>query len=280
MSGRFHWATIEQQTQSMRPSTISLSRKNGTISGTTKNVALLKLDLDSLKDLRQVDIDGQKIEITKAEKQLVLSQQGDKWSVEKGVDSRGKNASRGGPFVTVFNHRVMFVYGTGGGQVAAADAFAAARQLAEAFYYRGNGSIEVIPDTAFNEAATADRNVILFGNADSNSAWATLLGDSPIRVGAGSVKVGQKEMKSDDLCAVFIRPRKGSEIALVAGVACSGHGGTIAIERLPIAASGVGFPDWMVISADAFTSGVKGVRAAGYFGNDWSLEKGETVVAD
>jgi dienelactone hydrolase len=282
MSGRFHWATIEQQTQAMRPSTITLTRKDGRVAGTSKNVAMLKFDLASLTGLRRVELDGQNIEIPKlmADGQLVMTQRDGKWAVGEAINPNHKNSDRGGPFVTVFNHRVMFVYGTGGSPGVAADAYAAARQLAEAFYYRGNGSIDVIPDTAFNDAATANRNVILFGNADNNRAWSTLLGDSPIQVGSGWVKAGGKEMKGDDLCAVFVRPRKGSSSALVGAVASSGHGGTVAIERLPIAVSGVGFPDWMVLGADTFTTGVNGVRAAGYFGNDWSLEQGEMVSRD
>ena len=56
-------------------------------------------------------------------------------------------------------------------------AFAKARYDAETFWYRGNASIDVIPDTAFDAAAKPDRNVILYGNADTNAAWDALLAD-------------------------------------------------------------------------------------------------------
>ena len=39
--------------------------------------------------------------------------------------------------------------------------------------------------------------------------------------------------------------------------------------------SGTGFPDLMIISPDMFIQGSGGVEAAGYFGNDWSVENGD-----
>ena len=34
-----------------------------------------------------------------------------------------------------------------------------------------------------------DRNVILYGNAESNAAWPVLLGESPVQVRRGQVKI-------------------------------------------------------------------------------------------
>jgi hypothetical protein len=201
-----------------------------------------------------------------------------KWtSAGSTLDPAEKNSTRGGAFVTVFNHHVMFVYGTAGSPDSAADSFATARQLAEALYYRGNGSIDLIPDTVFNPADSANRNVILFGNADNNRAWKTLLPNSPIQVHEGSVTIGNNTFKGEDLAAVFIRPREGTFENLVGVVAATGHGGAVVLERLPIAVSGVSLPDWTLISADSFTTGVKGVRAAGYFANTWNLDPADSV---
>jgi hypothetical protein len=41
--------------------------------------------------------------------------------------------------------------------------------------------------------------------------------------------------------------------------------------------SGAGFPDLMLLSADALKVGTAGVRAIGWFGNDWSVERGDFV---
>jgi hypothetical protein len=41
--------------------------------------------------------------------------------------------------------------------------------------------------------------------------------------------------------------------------------------------SGAGFPDVMLVSADALKVGTAGIRAIGWFGNDWSVERGDFV---
>jgi hypothetical protein len=238
---------------------------------------MLSFDLASLKEVKQLELDGQSLDVPTGDHLVVKMREG-KWTATGStVDPKAKNSNRGGPFVTAFNHRVMFVYGTGGTSDSAADAYASARQLAEALYYRGNASIDVISDTEFSPAESANRNVILFGNADNNRVWNTLLATSPVQVHDGSVKIGNDVFQGDDLAAVFIRPREGSAENLIGAVASTGHGGAVVLERLPLAVSGVGLPDWTVISADSFISGMKGIRAAGYFANNWNLDPAETI---
>ena len=83
---------------------------------------------------------------------------------------------------------MMFVYGTKGTAEENAWALAKSRYDAETFAYRGNGSIDVVADTEFEPEAEPDRNVILYGNADTNAAWAALLGASPVQVRRGSIR--------------------------------------------------------------------------------------------
>ncbi|MEW4451123.1 hypothetical protein AB1L30_00355, partial [Bremerella sp. JC817] len=104
-----------------------------------------------------------------------------------------------GAFKDAFRHRVVLVYGTVGSEEENAWALARARYDAETFGYRGNGSIDVIPDTAFDPAADPDRNVVLYGHADSNAAWSGLLGDGPVAVERGRLRVGAVDRERDDL---------------------------------------------------------------------------------
>ena len=282
ISGKFHWAVIEQQIHAMRPSTIKLARKDNRISGTTSNVAMLRLFVEGLGQFPSaLELDQQKIELPdKNAKALMLVKQFDKWSIVPELDLLQKNAARSGPFIWTFINRMVFVYGTHGSAQAAADSLAAARLVAENFYYRGNGSVDVIADTAFDSDKFEDRNVILFGNIDCNSAWQTVAANAPIEVHEGYVKAGERRFNGDDLAALFLYPRSGSEFMTVAAIASSGHAGAIEASRLPLVTSGVGFPDWIVIGADSLKKGVPGVRAAGYFANDWSLAGGESVISD
>ena len=130
---------------------------------------------------------------------------------------------------------------------------------------------------AFRPEAEVDRNVILYGNADTNAAWATLLSEGPVRVGRGSISIGERTIEGDDLACLFIRPRPGSDVACVGAVTGSGPAGMRLTDRLPYFVSGVAYPDCIVLGPEILARGPLGVRAAGFFGLDWSVERGEFV---
>src|SRR5262249_32051409 len=146
----------------------------------------------------------------------------------------------------------------------------------ETFWYRGNGSVDVLPDTAFD--AGADRNVILYGNADGNAAWKTLLGNSPVQVRRGEVKVGERTEKGDLAC-LFVRPRAGSSTALVGVVSGTSLVGMRLTDQLAVFISGSGFPDFLLLTPDMLRSGACGVRGAGFFAEDWGVPGGDFVWA-
>jgi len=165
----------------------------------------------------------------------------------------------------------MFVYGTSGNDAENAANYQSARLLAESLYYRGNGAVDIISDRDLAQSFTTDaRNVILFGNADTNSAWASVLGKSPIEVHRGSITVADHHLQGDDLAAVFLQPRVGSDIALVGVIAGTGPIGQRAADKLPFLTSGAALPDWVILGEDSLRKGAAGVRGTGFFGNDWS----------
>ena len=95
---------------------------------------------------------------------------------------------------------------------------ARARFDAETFWYRGNGSVDIVTDTTFLDPGRADefrdRNVILYGHSESNAAWPVLLGKGPVQVRRGQVQIGQRTVSGDDLACLFIQPRPGSDRAV------------------------------------------------------------------
>src|SRR5262249_5347868 len=149
---------------------------------------------------------------------------------------------------------------------------ARARFDAETFWYRGNGSVQVISDTSLldsqNEQEFRDRNVILYGHADSNGAWPRLLEESPVQARRGAVTLGSRTIAGDNLACLFVRPRPGSERASVAGVSGSGLIGLRLTERLPYFTSGVAYPDLIVLRAPLSGASSPAPVAAGYFGAD------------
>jgi hypothetical protein len=128
---------------------------------------------------------------------------------------------------------MIFVYGTQGTREENAWACDKARYDAETFWYRGNGSVEVIADVAFLPEAAAGRSVIIYGNANTNAAWPRLLGDSPVQVERGVIVAGEHELHGHDLACLFIRPRPDSDIACVGVVSGTGPAGMRLTNRLP-----------------------------------------------
>jgi hypothetical protein len=165
---------------------------------------------------------------------------------------------------------MAFVYGTQGTAAENAWALAKARFDAEQFWSRGNGSVDVVPDTDLGQLGGADRNVVLYGHAEMNAAWGPLLGAAPVQIRRGVVTAGGRAERGDDLGGLLAYPRPGSDRAMVAAVAGTGLHGMRLTDRLPYFSSGVGYPDWTVLDP-------AGVRGSGYFGNDWTLESGEAV---
>jgi len=170
---------------------------------------------------------------------------------------------------------MVFVYSTRGSPEENLWSYAKARYDAETFWYRGNGSIDVVADTAFDPSAEPDRNVIVYGNADTNALWPALLRSSPVQVARGSLRAGEKVLEGNDIGCYFIRPRPGSDVASVGVVAGTGLAGMKSTNMNMYFISGSGFPDLLVFGADMLENHFDGVRCVGYFGKDWSLEKGE-----
>lgn len=281
VSSTMRWLTIEAQAKPLAPSTATLRCDPGLrrFSGKTENIARLSLDVAHLPpgSPLMIDLDGTRLNGVPwpNDAQIHLVREKEAWALGGPTPPGMKNPARCGPFKEVFRHRAVLVYPTGGTAQENAWGFAKARYDAETFAYRGNGSFDVVPDTAFDPKADSDRNVVLYGNADCNRAWKGLLGDSPVQVGRGSLQVGDKNSTGDDVGCLFIRPRPGSETALVGVIGGTGLPGMRVVERLPIFLSGVGFPDCLVLTPAIFTGGSSAVRAAGFFGNDWSIGTGE-----
>jgi hypothetical protein len=277
-----HWACVESQILPLQVSTVQirLDLDQRRFHGTTDNVGRLQLDLTPLKpgEPVQVELDGVKLDRIPwpaGPPRLWLRRHGADWSVAKPAPSTGKQPQRCGPFKEAFRNRMVFVYGTGGTAEENAWAFARARFDAENFWYRGNGSIDIIADTAFDAGKDRDRNVILYGHAQMNAAWEALLKDSPVQVRRGEARIGERTETGDSLACLFVRPRPDSDKALVGVVTGTGVVGLRVTDRLPIFVSGVAYPDCLLLGLDVLSRGLDGVRAAGFFGPDWGVKSGE-----
>jgi len=286
VSGRSRWVEIESQQQRLVPSRVEarVDRSARVITATTKNVGAIALDVGvlGLAGGVTVDLDGTRLTDLKpgsAAKGVVrLRREGDKWLAANGSPPRVP-----GPFKRAFDNNFVLVYATRGTEEENACALAKARFDAETWWYRGNGSCDIIEDDAFDPEAgeNRSRNVILYGNAQINSAYGKVVpDDAPASVTRGRITVGDRRMEEGDFLGIlFVCRRRGAsgDGPLVGVVGATGARGMRALDRTPVFTSGVGLPDVLVIGADMLVRGSKGVRLIGFYGPDGTIGSGEVV---
>lgn len=284
VSSRCHWATIEAQIHALRLSHIQIEADNAhrRFVGTTDNVARLAIDVGHLSPGAPitVELDDQVLPALTwpaGPKRLWLMRTGGHWRASDRPSPAHKGPARNGPFKEAFRNRMQLVYSTHGTPEENAWSQVRARFDAEQFWYRGNGSIDVLSDTEFVRQPEPERNVIVYGHRESNGAWNLLLGASPVQVERGRVRVGTHQDRGEDLACLFVRPRPGSDRALVGVVSGTGLAGLRTTDCFRIFLSGVEYPDCLVVSSAVLERGTDGVRGAGFFGNDWGVDTGEFV---
>ena len=291
-SSRCYWVEVLAQEQWLELSrvTAEVDVARGAVEVETENVERLSLDLAVFAESWSEELGDAALALTVDEDELtgppvghagppVLLQLDPErgWELVDEIPLAEKGPHRAGPFKDAFDRRVVLVYGTAGDDEHDAWNYARARYDAETFQYRGNGRLELVSDAEFDPTAEPDRNVVLYGNRETNGAWDDVLEASPIVVGSGGLTVGERAFVGEDLACLFVRPRRGSDLATVAVVSGTGLYGVRATSQLPYFVSGVGYPDWIVLSAEHLMLGTQRVMAAGFFGTDWSLESGQTA---
>jgi pimeloyl-ACP methyl ester carboxylesterase len=250
------------------------------ISIETENLRRFKVDLKHTKtsDTLNITIDDSEFKNLSAKKgkEAWFEKVNEKWILTNApTNTFEKNPKRYGNFKEAFKNNMLFVYGTKGNDTENKWAFNKARFDAETFYYRGNGSIDIISDKEFSLKKYKDRSVIIYGYASTNSVWRVLLKDSPVQVKRNEIKVGDKTFKGDNYGAYLTYPRKDSETASVAVVTGTGINGFKTVIPNKYFGSGTDIPDVMILNNSIYKDGINGVEAVGYYSNNWSLKNGE-----
>jgi hypothetical protein len=258
-----------------------------TFVGQSSNVARLGLDVSHLSPGQSVDVtlDGQQMQwIPWPERDdhrlwFERSRDGD-WQLAERPSPRLKGPERNGLFKSAFDHGALLVYGTVGNDEENRWAEAKARYDAETFWYRGGGSLELMPDKDFDVAQSIGRSAILYGNADTNSAWPKLLASCPVQVHRGEVRVGDRTVAGDDLAVLMVYPRSDGDAATVGVVAGTGPAGMALTNRICYFVSGIAYPDLLVSGANILRDGASNVRVWGYFGPNWSFDSSDVAWLD
>jgi pimeloyl-ACP methyl ester carboxylesterase len=275
----YRWACVAQQVRPLEMSRVRLRFDPGLrrFVGDTENVERLRLSIpEGGAEPVDLTIDGQELGVQATENIIWLRRSGERWMPASHPPPTAKGPHRNGTFKDAFRNRMVLVYGTQGTPAENDWALTKARFDSEQFWYQGNGGVDVLPDTLFAAADFPDRNVVLYGNADANGAWTSLMEGSPVHVSEGRVRVGTRVMTGNGFGVLVIRPRPDSDFASVAAVAGTGLPGMRITSLRPYLGAGFAYPDLVVLDAHRPQQSDI-VVGTGFFGNDWSVENGEFV---
>jgi dienelactone hydrolase len=296
VSSRLHWVVVEAQHRSLEPSRVeaALAPDARRFTLQTTNVSRLLLDLTDLASGDEpclpggqaltLQVDGQDVSIPWPQAQpavrLLRAQPDGPWQPLAEAPPSWKGPQRAGPLKAAFAREVLLVYGTSGTAEESAWSVARARLDLDTWAYRGNGTAQLLSDEAFLAMQPhwrGQRNAVIYGHAGMNRAWTTLDPACPLEVRRGSVRVGTRTLERDDLAVLFTYPRRESPQAAAAVICASGPVGQRLSEHLSTFTSGVAWPDWAVVAPEMLAQGGAGALGAGFFGYDWTLERGQSA---
>ncbi|QDT67317.1 hypothetical protein MalM25_02140 [Planctomycetes bacterium MalM25] len=315
---RLGWVTIQSPDRQGEIARVELRRdaERGEVVGVTDNVRRLRIsftDWDAGKKDVRVKLDGAAPVLYRPRRDgdaisLASNGRGVWTRVRDLTDSadpiRGpgrigglfKGPERSGGVKPALMRRPLLVYGTRGPQAARAWAAAKARYDAQLFLYRGAGRLTVWPDRSYvgrirRGLVEIDRTVVMYGNAETNTAWSLLRQEAFLRrqrtvgVENGRATLGRRPEAGDDLALVAVRPRPGDPRSGLIVIGGSGPVGMRMTTRLRYFWAGVNYPDYLLygpeaISPPAGATPEDDVRAAGYFDTDWGVESGGILWRD
>ena len=270
MAHEDHWAVVHQRKGYSRPAEMSAVRSRNQLDIKTDNVRQLIIRGQQLGGTNPIEItiDGKDLSLDRSDDDIYLHNDQAGWRLAETVDYSGKNRIRS-HYEHLFNRPIVLVYGTNCDEKLMRANWAKARYDAEDFWRVADGHAHVVADKELTAEHLHDANVILYGNADTNSVWGKMLPNCPIDVRSGSVRIGDRSWKGDDLMTRFIRPLPGVDSGLVAVVGISGVDAARLVQPVSVIKDCGQMPDWTLMNAGSIDGA--DAMASGEFDRDWNL---------
>jgi dienelactone hydrolase len=270
-----HWARVEQPLVYGQPFRVSGGGGEGAKRWALATENVRRLGLGPLPTaVRELVLDGQEVPYGVGSSALAYLRRDGKWEpCAAGVPAGEKSPAASGPLKRAFASDFVLVVPTQGSAAENAAALARARFDQEQWSYRANGDAEIVTDAVFLTLDTKLRNAILYGNRDTNAAWARVVPVGfQIGIARGAAGAGDLEFAGEDLGILAVGPRADAPGQLFALLGSSGVAADRVASTLALFVSGVGYPDYVVFGGEVLAKGDGGVRAAGFFDAEWKLQ--------
>ena len=184
---------------------------------------------------------------------------------ETSTEGFADSVSPRGPIKQAYFSPFVLVYGTAGSEAATELLLHQARLEALQWWIRGNGFVEILPDTEVTRETLADHNLILFGGPEENGVTRRLNRHLPIRLVDGRFRLLGRELDGEAIAAKFVYPNPLNPAKLAVVHEGMGITGLRLATFFGALSSAAGLPDYVIFGPSVRTRGWAGVSAAGFF---------------
>jgi pimeloyl-ACP methyl ester carboxylesterase len=276
-SGRAYWLEVIEQEHLYRETELAARVRGDTVEIEMQNVSRLGVTLS--RDL--IPSGKAVLEIGDRHWHLRFDEpQVFRFSKRAGGFRIGDNRNAGlskcprlyGPIKQAMFSPFVLVYGTRG-EAATTDLLIRLAGF-EAFQWwrRGNGFVEVLPDTEVTPAVIRDYNLIVFGGKAENTVTAHIDRFLPIRSAGAHLQLGEIRLSGPGLAAKLVYPNPLNPEKLVVINEGTDLKGLELLTSMRDLYAGAGLPDFVVFDGDTNRRGWGGVVAAGFFDSGWRLD--------
>jgi hypothetical protein len=276
-----YWITVDEEISPIGRIYVDAEFKDdGSLVITTENVSRFAIDFTGDTNLqvpRNLIIDGQAVDTLSWNdtKFMPLLLSDSKWVTGFGdlPDYRYTLIVRG-PIKRAYSQAFFIVTGQSGTPEQNELNLEIARELANRWWYRANGFVVIfsdnhLPDTWENLC----NNLILIGGPDSNLLSAEYADGFPFRMEDNGIWLGDQWIEGEDLACQFVYPRPSNQYSLIHCIWGNSLEGMRLSGSLTCLYSGSNLPDFLIYDDDVRMMGYAGVRAAGFFDNQWELDE-------
>jgi poly(3-hydroxybutyrate) depolymerase len=272
-----YWLTVDEEISPIGRIYVDAELKDdGSLEITTENVRQFELFFSqdpSLNIPRNIIINNDTVDTSawNESRFLRLTLNGAEWEtyfdIWIGIDNN-RDVIRG-PIKRAYYQPFVIIAGQSGTPEQNELNLETARELATRWWYRANGFTQIFSDTYLPEYP---ENLILIGGPDSNLISAQYADSFPIRIENDGIWLGDQFIEGENLACQFVYPRPDGEFSprvhCIWGNSLEGmrlSGGLTCLY------SGANLPDFLIYDDDVRMMGYAGVKAAGFFDNQWGL---------
>ncbi len=228
--------------------------------------------------INQINIDGESFSI-EGESYFCKSEQLKTWyeCTKKEIESKHERMPENmGPARQILEKDFVIVYGSAGSKEQTKNRIERAVFIANDWFLRGRGSVEIYSDKEIMNLNLQNKNLILLGGPKTNLVSNTFIQNNSFisyEHQKNTIKINEAGIFGDPGTGfqflTFSEYKNNKTLALmIGGIDEKGFSNTF--EIFPFS-SGVTVPDFMIINNKFKSKGSAGILAAGFWSNDWSF---------